>query len=254
MRNYLFIVLAMIVVSTGCDETISDTIPTIKDIPAQPTVDQVQFTSALNIPMFLLDEYTIGGDTIYMDLIDSSLLLNPVITQQAITTYAVKMGTRNFEFEDLYVQIDLPNRAESLGEYHLTNKQFHAMVNHFGDDDYSKFIEELLTLNAETSSKYREKSSSLLDGLNLIFGVQIEEQFSDEFPTNTPLFGYDSFQIFWKYFDECSNGSPWIGHDLIKGIYVSKGVLDQEDKLALMLIVQRYNGIFSNREEAYAAN
>jgi hypothetical protein len=252
MKSYPYIVIAMIFSSAGCSESNPEELPKVDETAVESLDPTVQTISNVNIPMFTLDEYTIGGDTIYMDLTDSSLLLNPVITQQAITTYAVNMGTRKFKFKDLFVQIKLPNRKESLSEYHLSTAQFKAMYNHFGDDDYASFIDELLVLNEETEANYRGKSSSLVDGLNLIFGVKIEEKYGDEFPTNTRLFGYDSFQIFWKYFDECAAGSPWIGHELIKEIYLSKGILEQEDKLALMLIVQRYNGIFSNREVAYA--
>lgn len=203
---------------------------------------RVEITHAdwVDIPFVSVDTFYLSNRNFNLLLTDSTSYYNPVVVEQYLTIHSLQSAPEVNEFDSLYIQVNMPKRPDGDLEFDLSVEQFITASNGYSNPVYKEFILEFLELNNRTAHKYREKETSLLDRTNMIFGEEIEKNYSSSFPDNSTWLGYNSLRIFGIFMEECINKNPGIGHSLVSSINGKTNYLFPEDISTLTALVETY--------------
>lgn len=194
----------------------------------------------IEFPYVSVDTFYLTEERFRLKMIDSTPFVNPVVINQYTALHALQAEPNMREFDTIIMEIEMPNRPDENVTFNLTNDQFQIIVLKYSNQMFKEFVRELLTLNNLTANKYRENWQSLLDRLNMVFGNQIELNFKEQFPDNSTWFGYNAFEIFGQYFQECSTGTDGVGHALIDSIEGKTKYLFEEDIKSINSLIGKY--------------
>lgn len=210
-------------------------------------IDIIVQHEMVQFPFVSLDSVWFDGNDFHINIVDSTAYLNNAYIEQYGTIHILQSAPHNYEFNEIILTVEMPNRKGEPIIHVFNQYQYDLMFGFIEDVDFKAFILEFITLNYEVRGKYYENMSTLIDRVNMICASEIDKHFPEYFPDNSTWFGYNSFKIFYQYFAECLNNEEGMYHKIIAGIEEDENFLENEDKAALLVLLEKYKTIFAER-------
>lgn len=161
-------------------------------------------------------------------------MFNPIELSQAIEWYSYQINTDKLNALKLIYR--LPNRDESVDTINLNLLVVNNRKKRFSNKMYHDFYKDFNELNVRISNEYSDWGSFLFE-VNVMISEEIELLgLSSQFPSNNTIFGINSFDVFYMYFEEKQNKNEGLGHRIINDLRINKANLDPSRNTLFQLI------------------
>jgi hypothetical protein len=195
MKQVFSIIIIYLVISS-CS-TLNDYSSINKSIEFDTRFPLIKFDSISNTEKFLALYYT-----------DSSIYFNPIIAEQLgqFTAHQLNLPIDN-TYDSIFFMFNTPVREVKIAGLIFPTSDFLKTREKFNNKEFESFINSLFELNKKYYYLYHEDATSLIDRLNSFFAREIHILHKDKVDSQQLFFGFDSFVIFYYFFNDCKNSS-----------------------------------------------
>lgn len=187
----------------------------------------------VDIPKYSIDTVFLVDHNFNIRLTDTKPYLDPTIYNEALRWYSSQFYFEDIYFDSMRIEIRMPNRDTST----ITNIWPRSLVRSLNlsvaHTFFGQFLKDYLELG-------------VLEEVNHSFSEEIEKSFPEQFPNNSFLWGYDSFEILELYFRECYENKPGVGHKLVEELKNSDYLKDWQ-KTKLIDLISHYETIYKSQ-------
>ncbi len=183
-----------------------------------------------------LDSIEVDKNVLYFYFTDSSEYFNNMVTGQILQYKISELNILTDQIDSVNSRFYMPNREKGkILDFTISKEQLLKPLEKFNDSVFSSLISDLMTINIESSKQFNSPETSLLDWMNTYFAGKINEKYKGKIPEYSYFFGYDSFDMLYKYLRECDSEINGEATEFILEInddtYISKGLKNKLSNL-----------------------
>lgn len=191
--------------------------------------------------LITLDSINYNQQELKLYFTDSSIYFNHIIAGQVSQFMVNKYQfIENRNSEKFSFIISTPLREEKEVIITLPLKNFKNIQEKFQNPVFADFIVELFKLNEKYQELYDKDKSSLLDKINSFFALAVHDKHKSETEEFKYFFGYDSYDIFIQYFNDCKNQNKSEATELVNLLFDDTLFIKPEIRPELNKLINKY--------------
>lgn len=203
--------------------------------------NKVGLDKKIGIPFFSTDSVVTNNDTLILYFTDSLPFFNPIINGQAVAIKSAQLEIKDELFDKVVINNHMPLRKDGDIQGSFTKIDYDKIMGVYFRPELYDFYNELLQLNWETKDNYSKTFMTLLDRINMTFQKTIKAKYKNDFPNGSDWYGYNSFIVFNKYYDEIEKNEIGVAHEVINSIYENPDpYIIEIDKKKLIDLIEKY--------------
>lgn len=203
--------------------------------------NQVGLDKKIGFPFFSTDSVVTKNNTLILYFTDSLPFFNPIINGQAVAIKCAQLDNKNESFDKVLINNHMPLREDGDIQGSFSKSDYDKIMGVYFRPELYDFYDDLLHLNWSTKDNYSKNFMTLLDRINMTFQKSIKANYATDFPNGSDWYGFNSFIVFNKYYDELKDNEIGAAHKVINSIYENPDpYISEIDKKKLIDLIGKH--------------